>query len=139
MKKDAIIKIVSMQRTENGNDSGEMTVVGTVSHENGNSIIEYVEENPETGREETSITITDGTMVSIVRHGAFSSEMMVEKNNRHHTFYKTPFGEFTMGIYGNDVNWFRNGKSSVLKMKYTLDFNNGFASENSMNIYIEEK
>ena len=44
-----------------------------------------------------------------------------------------------MGIYGNSVTWFRNGRKSVLKMKYTLDFNNGYISENSMNIYIEEK
>lgn len=139
MKKDAIIKIVSMQSTENGNESGEMSVVGTVMHENGESIIEYIENNPETGLENTKITVTDGSAVSIVREGAFSSEMTVEKSRRHHTFYKTPYGEFIMGIYGNQVNWFRNGAKSVLKMKYTLDFNNGFASENSMNIYIEEK
>lgn len=139
MKKDAIIKIVSMQSTENGTESGEMSVVGTISHENGESVLEYIENNVETGLENTRITITDGTTVSIVREGSFSSEMTVEKNRRHHTFYKTPFGEFTMGIYGNNVNWFRNGVKSVLKMKYTLDFNNGFASENSMNIYIEEK
>ncbi len=128
-----------MQKTENDTESGEMTVVGTISHSDGNSVIEYTEENVETGPEETTITVTDGKIVSIVRRGSFSSEMMIEKNNRHHTFYKTPYGEFTMGIYGNEVNWFRNGKSSTLKMKYTLDFNNGFASENSMNIYIEEK
>lgn len=139
MKKDAIIKIVSMQSTENGNESGEMSVVGTVMHENDESIIEYIENNPETGLENTKITVTDGSAVSIVREGAFSSEMTVEKSRRHHTFYKTPYGEFIMGIYGNQVNWFRNGAKSVLKMKYTLDFNNGFASENSMNIYIEEK
>lgn len=139
MKKDAIIKIVSMQSTENGTESGEMSVVGTVEHENGESTIRYVENNPDLGLENTIITVTDGTSVSIIREGSFSSEMTVEKNRRHHTFYKTPYGEFTMGIYGNNVNWFRNGAKSVLKMKYTLDFNNGFASENSMNIYIDEK
>ena len=139
MKKDAIIKIVSMQSTENGTESGEMSVVGTVEHENGKSVINYIENNAETGLENTSITIIDGSAVSIVREGAFSSEMTVEKSKRHHTFYKTPSGEFTMGIYGNSVNWFRNGAKSVLKMKYTLDFNNGFASENTMNIYIDEK
>ncbi len=139
MKNDAIIKIVSMQTTENGDNNGEMTVVGKITHENGKSIIEYVEENEETGKEETTITITDGTVVSIVRIGNFSSEMSVEKNTRHITFYRTPYGELTMGVYGNSVNWFRNGKNSVLKMKYSLDFNNGLVSENSMNIYIEEK
>lgn len=139
MKKDAVIKIISTQRTENGTESGELSVIGTVTYNGENSIIEYIEENEETGKEETTITVTDGQAVGIVRRGSFSSEMTVEKNNRHYTFYKTPYGEFTMGIYGNDVKWFRNEKSSTLKMKYTLDFNNGFASENSMNIYIEEK
>lgn len=139
MKNDAIIKIVSMQTTENGDNNGEMTVVGKITHENGKSIIEYVEENEETGKEETTITVTDGTVVSIMRIGSFSSEMSVEKNVRHITFYRTPYGELTMGVYGNAVNWFRNGKNSVLKMKYSLDFNNGLVSENSMNIYIEEK
>ncbi len=139
MKKDAIIKFVSSQSTENGTETGEMSVVGTIEHENGKSTINYIENNAETGLENTSITITDSSSVSIVREGTFSSEMTVEKNRRHHTFYKTPYGEFTMGIYGNNVTWFRNGAKSVLKMKYTLDFNNGFASENSMNIYIDEK
>lgn len=139
MKKDAVIKIKSTQLTENGTEDGEMSVVGTITHENATSVIEYVEENIETGREETSITITDGKTVSIVRRGAFSSEMTVEKNARHLTFYKTPYGEFTMGIYGKEVQWNRMGESSFLKMKYTLDFNNGFASENTMIIYINEK
>ena len=65
--------------------------------------------------------------------------MMVEKNTRHHTFYRTPYGELTMGIYGNQVEWSKDDNGGVLKMKYSLDFNNGFVSENTMKIYIEEK
>ncbi len=140
MKKDAIIKIISTQRDgEGGSESAEMTVTGTVTHNGSESVIEYTEESEDAVAERTSVTVTDGKTVSIVREGEFSSEMSVERNRRHHTFYKTPYGEFTMGIYGNSVTWFRNGRKSVLKMKYTLDFNNGYISENSMNIYIEEK
>lgn len=139
MKKDAIIKIVSMQRTENGDNSGEMSVSGTVSYESNKVIIEYVENNEETGPEETMITVFDNNTVSIVRKGQFSSEMMVEKNVRHHTFYSTPYGELTMGIYGNQVEWSRDDRGGILRMKYSLDFNSGFVSENTMKIYIEEK
>lgn len=139
MKKEAIIKIQSSQQTDDGKDFSELTVAGTVVHSDGKSVIEYIEENSDTGPERTSLTVTGGSEVSIVREGAFSSEMSVEKSRRHLTYYKTPYGEFTLGIYGNNVNWFRNGKKSVLKLSYTLDFNNGLLSENSMNIYIEEK
>ena len=139
MKKEAVIRIVSMQRTENGDNSGEMTVTGTLTCEDDKSIIEYIENNEETGPEETIITVLNNNTVSIVRRGQFSSEMMVEKNTRHHTFYSTPYGELTMGIYGNQVEWSKDDNGGVLKMKYSLDFNNGFVSENTMNIYIEEK
>lgn len=139
MKKDAVIRIVSMQRTENGDNAGEMTVAGTISYENEKVLIEYIENNEETGPEETTITVSENNIVSIVRKGQFSSEMMVEKNTRHHTFYSTPYGELTMGIYGNQVDWSKDDNGGVLRMKYSLDFNNGFVSENTMKIYIEEK
>lgn len=128
-----------MQRTENGDNVGEMTVVGTVTYGDEENIIEYIENNEETGPEETTITVFKNDTVSIVRRGQFSSEMMVEKNARHHTFYVTPYGELTMGIYGNQVEWSKDDNGATLKMKYSLDFNNGFVSENTMKIYIEEK
>ena len=139
MKKDAVIRIVSKQRTENGDNTGEMSVKGTLTREEDKSIIEYVENNEETGPEETTITVSDNNSVSIVRHGQFSSEMMVEKGKRHLTFYRTPYGELTMGIYGNQVDWSKDDNGGVLKMRYSLDFNNGFVSDNTMIIYIEEK
>ena len=139
VKKDAVIRIVSKQRTENGDNTSEMSVVGTVTYEDDKSIIEYIENNAETGAEDTAITVFNNDTVSIVRNGQFSSEMMVEKNNRHLTFYRTPYGELTMGIYGNQVEWSRDDKGAVLKMRYSLDFNNGLISENTMIIYIEEK
>ncbi len=139
MRKNVVIRIVSKQNTENGDNVGEMTVAGTLTVEDDKSIIEYVENNEETGAEETTITVFGNDTVSIVRSGQFSSEMMVEKNTRHHTFYRTPYGELTMGIYGNQVDWSADDNGGVLKMRYTLDFNNGFVSENTMIIYIEEK
>ncbi len=139
MRTNAVIKIVSKQRTENGDHAGEMSVLGCITYDGNKNIIEYIENNEETGPEETTITVFENSIVSIVRNGQFSSEMMVEKGKRHHTFYKTPYGELTMGIYGNQVDFSRDENGAVLKMRYSLDFNNGFVSENTMIIYIEEK
>ena len=139
MRTNAVIKIVSLQRTENGDNAGEMSVLGRITYDDDKSIIEYIENNEETGPEETKITVFGNDTVSIVRNGQFSSEMMVEKNVRHHTFYRTPYGELTMGIYGTNVDFSKDENGATLKLKYELDFNNGFVSENTMKIYIEEK
>ena len=139
MKRDAVIRIVSLQRTENGDNSSEMSVVGTITYDDDKSLIEYIENNEETGPEETTITVSNNNTVSIIRNGQFSSEMTVEKGKRHLTFYRTPYGELTMGIYGTNVEFSKDEKGATLKLKYELDFNNGFVSENTMKIYIEEK
>ena len=57
MKREAIIRIFSKQKTDNDENKGEMTVVGTISHDNENTVIKYVENNEETGPEETEITV----------------------------------------------------------------------------------
>lgn len=139
MKKNAIIRIVSIQRSENGENTGEMSVTGTLTTTADKAIIEYIENNEETGPEETTVTVFNNNTVSIVRIGQFSSEMTVEKGARHHTLYSTPYGELTMGIYGSQVDWSKDDNGGILKMTYSLDFNNGFISENTMKIYIEEK
>ena len=139
MRTNAVIRIVSKQRTENGDHQGEMSVLGRITYEDNKNIIEYIENNEETGPEETTITVFENDTVSIVRNGQFSSEMMVEKGKRHLTFYRTPYGELTMGIYGTNVEFEKDEKGATLKLKYDLDFNNGFVSENTMKIYIEEK
>lgn len=139
MRANAVIRVFSKQHTENGDHQGEMSVLGRVIYEEDKNIIEYIENNEETGPEETTITVFLNDTVSIVRNGQFGSEMTVEKNNRHLTFYRTPYGELTMGIYGNQVEWSRYEKGATLKMRYSLDFNNGLVSENTMIIFIEEK
>ena len=139
MRTNAVIRIVSLQRTENGDNQGELSVLGRITYDDDKSIIEYIENNEETGPEETTITVSNNDTVSIVRHGQFSSEMTVEKGKRHLTFYRTPYGELTMGIYGTQVDFSKDEKGATLKLKYELDFNNGFVSENTMKIYIEEK
>ena len=65
MKKQAVIRIVSMQRTENGDNAGEMTVTGTLTCEDDKSIIEYIENNEETGPEETTITVSNNNILEI--------------------------------------------------------------------------
>ena len=116
MKKDVYIKIKSLQKTENGDNKGEMSVIGTLLYKDSKHIIEYVENNEETGPEETTITVSEDNTVSIVRRGQFSSEMMVEKGKRHHTFYKTPYGELTMGIRSIGVK----AKTEHILRWYTL-------------------
>ncbi len=141
MKKDVLIRLESTQYVEGDNDGAtmELAVTGTAEYSDGVSVIEYTEHSDDGKQSHTTLTVTDGNTVSIMRHGEFSSEMTVEKNVKHHSFYSTPYGDLTIGVYGNLVDWKRNGKKSVLRIIYSLDFNNGFVSENHMNIYIEEK
>lgn len=138
MRTNAVIKIISIQKTENGENVGEMSVLGRVVYGENENVIEYIENNEEMGPIETTITVSNNT-VGVIRKGKFGSEMMIEKGKRHLTFYKTPYGELVIGLYGKQVDWSRSETGASLIARYSLDFNNGVISENTMKIYIEEK
>ena len=43
MRTNAVIRIVSKQRTENGDHAGEMSVLGRITYDGNKNIIEYIE------------------------------------------------------------------------------------------------
>ena len=101
--------------------------------------IAYDETN-EIGAEnvKSEVVVTDGGKAEIVRTGAVSSQMIVEKGKRHSCFYETPEGVFTLGIFGNDVKMTLREQKCEIYLSYTLDVNLNLLSENKMEIKIKE-
>lgn len=139
MEITATIKTVSSQSSEEGCERQEMTFNGTVTHTGDGCIIKYTENDEELGSVVTTVTAVDNKQAVVIREGAFASEMTVEKGKRHITPYRTPYGDFNMGIFGSRIKLTKNGTETILSLAYTIDFNNGYISENKMDFYIDEK
>ena len=137
MTKDVLIKVLSTQSLDGESDTVELSVRGQMITEDNETRLLYCEDLEDFGHEDTEILIKDDSVL-ILRKGTMSSEMLLKQGERNTTFYSTPYGEFTIGLYSSKVSVEGRKHPERISLTYTLDFNNGFISDNNLNIYIEE-
>lgn len=142
MNKEVRIKIKTIQSADD-EEAGEVTEIFTFGRlsrlkEQSGYRLDY-EESEVTGYEgcKVGLDITDD-YVKMSRTGKVNSTMFIEKGKKHHGHYGTPFGDLMVGINTDEI---RNGitdKGGDLYMKYTIDINSDFLSENELFVNVEE-
>lgn len=139
MKKDVLIDIASSQTVDGNKDKMEVSVTGTLIYDDDGYRIEYTEYDGEMQGTSTSVSVSGTDCVSILRVGAYSSEMMLENEKRHSCLYSTPYGELTMGLYTKKIKSDMTYNGGILEMSYTIDFSMGQVTENTMKITVSER
>ncbi|MCR4593617.1 MAG: DUF1934 domain-containing protein [Clostridiales bacterium] len=137
MTKDVLIKVLSTQSLDGESDTVELNVRGQMIDEENEIRLVYCEDLEDFGHEDTEIIVKDDSVL-IIRKGSMSSEMLLRQGERNTTFYSTPYGDFTIGLYSSRVSVTGKNYPERICLSYTLDFNNGFVSDNNLDIYIEE-
>lgn len=133
----ADITILSAAVTEDDRDETDFFTVGTYSEDEDGFVIRY-SENAEIGYESCHVTITaKGESVIIERSAPAPSIMTVEKGKKHHCLYGTPYGDFMMGINAFEVKNNLGSDGGTLYLKYSIDINSDFVSENELNIRVK--
>jgi uncharacterized beta-barrel protein YwiB (DUF1934 family) len=138
LKKKVLISLVSIQWMDDEKSETELLTKATYSSVHGNTVISY-EDSEATGFEGsvTTITVDKGVNASVVRRGTANSALTLEKGKKHYCQYGTPFGTMRIGVYTQEI---RNEleKNGTLYMKYTLDVNSSYLSDNEIILKIEQ-
>lgn len=136
MKKDVLLTIKDAHIVDGEKESYEMTTRGKWQGEPFDYTIEYDEQYDELKGCHTVLTVKE-KCVSMVRTGAFNTEMIIEKGKRHNCQYASPFGSMLIGISTQKVDTDIAEGKGTLHLKYTIDFYGGVASENELIITLE--
>ena len=139
MKSDVIITIENTQKTPGNNTESTLTTVGKLWGISSDYHISYSEQDDELKGSETELHVVNDSKVTMTRRGNYSSMMIFEPGQQHHCFYNTPFGELNLGVFTKKVKSNVDELGGKLKFSYTLDANNEFLSENTLNITIKRK
>lgn len=138
LNKNVCITIKSTQTVDNSKDTTELFTFGRMeSTDDGFKL--YYDESEATGFEGSSVTLdVMQDSVTMMRSGKAMSTLIIERGKKHHCHYGTEFGEFMIGISTDEI---KNGLSESggdIYLKYTLDINSSFMSENEMFINVKE-
>lgn len=137
MALDVCITIKSTQKNEEDSDTTELFTFGSMEEIEGGYKVEY-EESEATGFEGSKVTLeAKKDVVTMLRTGTALSTLIIEKGKKHHCHYGTPFGDFLVGISTDRIETALDKSGGTIKLKYTIDINSGFMSENEMEIEIK--
>ena len=137
MKKEVLINLTSIQTIDKESTKTELITSG-ILEENGDEYTVQYNESEATGFEgsTTIVKVKGDKLVSIIRKGKVTSELTIEKGTKHHCHYGTPFGDFVVGIFAHSIiNEIKDFKGQ-LYLKYTIDINSSYVSDNEILIVI---
>lgn len=128
----ALITIIGHQKFDDDKDQVEMKTVGTFEHDDDNYIIRYNEElENSTAPLRAKLNIAkDESKVEMIKSGAYSSCLIIEKSKRHLCNYGTEYGDMLMGIFGREIKTEFNETEGTFKFSYDIDINGAISSQN---------
>ena len=139
MKKNVLISLTSIQYQDGEKSETELLTKALFSHENGFDIVSY-EDTSATGFEGsvTTIKVEGCKNASIVRAGTANSVLSLEIGRKHFCQYGTPYGNLQIGVYTHAIdNTIQH--DGRLYLKYTLDLNSSFLSDNEIIMTVQEQ
>lgn len=127
-----MISLTSIQHQDDDTNKTELLTKAEFVRENGYDIISY-EDTSATGFEGSVTTIkVDGCRnASITRQGTANSVLSLEIGRKHFCQYGTPYGCLQIGVYTHAIENTLD-KDGRLYLKYTLDLNSSFLSDNEI-------
>lgn len=121
---------------DEGCDKSEFFTTGEFEVVEDGFVIRY-DESGEIGYEDCSVTLSvRPELVVIERTGTANSALYIDKNRKHHCVYGTPYGDFTLGVNTYEIENKLTEEGGKLYIRYGIDLNTDFISENKINITV---
>lgn len=139
MTKQVLVSITGNQLAEGEQDSIELVTVANYYKRNGHHFVIY-EEVPEDTQEVIKNTLKfDETFFQMTKKGAVNSQMYFSPQEENVTYYTTPAGPMTINITTMDYSLEESEDYIQIYIRYVLDINFGYSSENDILIRIASR
>lgn len=134
-----LINITGIQELDGEKDKIELTTTGSYIMKNNHTYIGYREYDEDDPRicSNNLVKVEGSDRVTIIRNNGKQTRLILEKGKRHQCHYRTVMGNFMIGVFADTINAELNECGGRLHVKYSLDFNSDFISNNEF--YIDVK
>ena len=138
LKDNITISLTSIQWVEDEKSETELITKAFYEKKGNKNIISY-EDTEATGFDGsvTTIEAEESKMASIIRKGTANSVLSLEIGRKHFCQYGTPYGNLQIGVYTHAIEN-TIAKDGRLYIKYTLDLNSSYLSDNEIIMTVQE-
>lgn len=137
--KEYIIRIEIIHTEEDGEESVcTSSCIGSYFHSPERCEISYTDADGDMAGSTVTITVRSDGTAEITRRGEFGSQLVLERGVRHTNWYRTPYGNISVGTYADTVDSRLDAQGGTLRLRYAVDFNSDPASVNDMTLNVKE-
>ena len=136
-KENAVLTIVSTQKTEDGSDKSELNTTASYNKKDKHTLIRYTELN-ETGEEvgSTLITVLSDHLVTIRKTGFTEAVMILETGKAHPVRYETMLGTMEMRLCATEIEPAFSEDGGTLRLEYLLDIGETYSAVNTIDLKV---
>lgn len=124
MKEDYLVTIVTRQEIEGEKDLLEVTTHGHLEGEDESYILTYTEQEEDGTESTTRLQVQKDKSVTVNREGSISTYMVIERETRSLSHHVTPYGSFSMGVCGKELESNMTAVGGTLRFSYATDIEN---------------
>jgi uncharacterized beta-barrel protein YwiB (DUF1934 family) len=133
-----LISISSLAHREEVSEDEKMTMLvsGELELEDDRAVIRYEETLDESMPPQKIEVIVEDESVTMLRGGAYATQMVFRMGSRYEGMYHTPYGEMELAVYSTRVDYDIGEDGGTLELSYQLDLNGKFAAVHDMELHL---
>ena len=133
-----LIKIKGIQGLDDNTDTVELSTLGSMEFSDTITLCYKDGEMLGVAGTVTTLKIRGESSAVMERTGEMASRLVIEKGKRNSCFYHTPFGDFTIGIFGERIENRLSEDGGTLILSYNIDSNLQTVSKNTVEIEVRK-
>ena len=133
-----LISISSLAHREEVSEDEKMTMLvsGEMELDDEKAVIRYEETLDESMPPQKVEVIVENDSVTMLRGGAYATQMVFRMGSRYEGIYQTPYGEMELAVYSTRVDYDIGDDGGSLELSYQLDLNGKLAAVHDMELHL---
>ena len=131
-----LISIGALAHREEVSEDEKMTMLvsGELELTDDRAVIRYEESIDESLPPQKVEVIIEDESVTMMRGGAYATQMVFRMGSRYEGLYQTPYGDMELAVYSTRVDYDIGEDGGTLELSYQLDLNGKFAAVHDMEL-----
>ena len=140
MEENYLLSVCGKQFVNGNSDKVELQTNASYVMRGSSRYITYKEYDPQDPQVHyrTTVKVDENNVVTVIRGGEMSHNLILEQGQRHRCEYRTPYGNMTLGIYTERVEIELEDNGGSISVSYNIDIENELASSNELVLNIKE-
>lgn len=132
----AIVKVTGLQDIDGEKSDSQIMCEGTYEYTKEKAVITYTHIDTEADDSYTTKIVLDSTGMTMIKEGAFASQMQFAPGLKYAGSYSTPYGQLSINVITDFIDAYLDEDGGMIKLAYSLDMGNMVNSFNELSIEV---